>query len=114
MSKLDLTYPAIRRLFEKFLMEGRTESKALLAWFLETYYHLLDTDVDDSICDEQGDKGIDGIYINELRRRIDVFQSKISQNNDKQLGDADLQKLLGALTQFKSGDSVRHIAATTR
>ena len=72
MPTLDLSYPAILNLFGNYTMKGRTESKALLAWFLQNYYRLEPTEVDDAICDGQGDKGIDGIYVSDLLQQIEM------------------------------------------
>ena len=77
MKPLNLSYPKILTLFGDYKVKGRTESQAFLAWFLQAYYRLDATDVDDSICDGQGDKGVDGIYVNDLLQQIDIFQSRM-------------------------------------
>jgi hypothetical protein len=52
--KIDLMYPAILKLFGDYAVKQRTDSQAFLAWFLENYYRLEETEVDDSICDQPG------------------------------------------------------------
>lgn len=109
--RLDLSHPAILRLFGDYKVKGRTESKSLLAWFLENYYRLEVTEVDDSICDNKFDKGIDGIYVSDLLQQVDIFQTVIGTATPVQaLGDVDLKKFLGSLTQFASCASVRALA----
>lgn len=92
-------------------MKARTESAALLAWFLDNYYHLEPTEVADSICDRKFDKGVDGIYVNDLTQQVDILSCVIGTAMPVQsLGDSDLKELMGSLTQFSSGDSVRTLA----
>ncbi len=114
MPVLDLSYPAILNLFGDYAARGRTESNAFLAWFLQNFYRLEDTDVDDAICDHTKDKGIDGIYVSELFQQINVFQVWLrSAPTPKDLGDVDLKEFLGTLTQLQTPSDVRHIGATT-
>jgi hypothetical protein len=102
-------------LFGDYTVKDQTDSQAFLAWFLENYYRLDDTEVDDSICDEPNDKGIDGIYVNDLLQQIDVFQTTIGYADPpQQLGDVKPKELLGTLAQLQTGDAVRTVAATTR
>ena len=109
--KLNLSYPAILGFFGRHRVKARSESAALLAWFLDNYYHLEPTEVADSICDRKFDKGIDGIYVNDLVQQVDLLQAVIGTATPVQrLGDTDLKDLLGSLTQFSSGDSVRTLA----
>ena len=110
-SKLDLSYPAIKGFFGRHLVKSRTESAALLAWFLDNYYHLEPTEVADAICDRKYDKGIDGIYVNDLTQQIDILSCVIGTATPVQgLGDSDLKDLMGSVTQLSSGDSVRTLA----
>src|SRR5438105_13832382 len=114
MSKLDLTYPAILDLFGDYAARKRTDSQAFLAWFLQNYYRLEETEVDDSICDQPGDKGIDGIYVSDLLQQINVFQTWLSKSTKtKQLGDTDLKEFLGTLTQLQKASDVHHISSKT-
>lgn len=83
-------------------MKGGTESRAFLAWFLENYYRLEDVEIYDSVCDGTGDKGIDGIYVSEQLRQIDVFQVTIIKTEKKTLGDARLKQLAGTIAQLSS------------
>ncbi|HEY8993227.1 MAG TPA: hypothetical protein VIM71_00965, partial [Lacunisphaera sp.] len=59
---LDTSYPAIATAFGGHAVKGGTESRAFLAWFLENYWRLDETEVFDAVCDGSGDKGVDGIY----------------------------------------------------
>jgi len=82
MPKVDLTYPAILKTLGEHNLKQRTESRALLAWFLDNYYRLDAVEVADCICDADDDKGIDGIYVNEQLAQIDVFQSRIIKRQE--------------------------------
>lgn len=75
--KLQLAYPNIKKLFGDHAVKQRTESRQFLAWFLENYYRLEETEVDDCICDGTDDKGLDGIFVNDQLALIDVFQSRL-------------------------------------
>jgi len=76
MSTLDLSYPAILNHFGTHSVKGGTESRAFLAWFLENYYRLEETEIYDSVCDGVNDKGIDGIYVNGELRQIDISRRR--------------------------------------
>src|SRR5262249_4042788 len=77
-----------------------------LCWYLADYYRLDEIDAIDAVCDQRGDKGIDGIYINENQSTIDVFQARISQNPQSTVGDSYLKNFYGTLSQFKDRDSL--------
>ena len=61
---LNLAYPAILNNFQKFIDPKRSESASFLIWYLENYYRLDGQDAVDAVCDQRGDKGVDGIYVN--------------------------------------------------
>ena len=99
---IDLTYPALLEPLASFLAPKRNESASFLIWYLNNYYRLDEVDAVDSVCDQMGDKGVDGIYVNEGAGTIDVFQSKISQKAKSTIGDTQLKEFAGTLTQFSS------------
>lgn len=92
---------------------GRCESAAFLIWFLENFFRLETQEAIDSICDQQNDKGIDGIYIDEEEEAIYLFQSKFSPNNNQSQGDNDLRNFIGAKTWFEDEDSVNNLLTST-
>src|SRR3546814_16735535 len=92
---LDLSYPAILKLFGNHLIAGRVESRALLGWFLENYYRLDETDAQDAICDGPDDKGVDGIFVDEYIERIVLFKTKLRPNGPQQPVDDALKQLDG-------------------
>ena len=112
MAKLDLSYPNLLQVFGEHAMKERTESRQFLAWFLENYYRLEETEISDCICDGPYDKGVDGIYVDEHLGQIDIFQARISKT-DKTLGDVALKEFTGTLTQFSDVESVQNIVDTT-
>jgi hypothetical protein len=113
MAKLLLSYPGILKQFGAHSVKERTESRALLGWFLENYYRLDEMEVSDSICDGKYDKGVDGIYVNEQLGQIDVFQTVIVQT-EKTLGDVSLKEFAGSLSQFKDRGSVENLEKTSK
>ena len=70
-------------------------------------------EVDNIICDGQGDNGIDGIYINDNEECIDVFQSKIVHKDTKTLGDTQLKEFVGSLAQLETKDGIESIIKNT-
>lgn len=113
MSKLQLSYPDILQLFGGHAVKQRTESRAFLAWFLENYYRLEETEVDDCICDGSYDKGLDGIYVNDQLAQIDVFQSRLVKGQKTQ-GDASLHEFMGVLAQFQNPKAVSNMEKTAK
>jgi len=75
-------------------------------WYLENYYRLDDEEAVACVCDKRGDKGVDGIFINDDEETITVFQSQISQSDERTIGDASLRSFAGTLTQFKDKASI--------
>jgi len=92
-TKLDLSYPSILNLFKQHLDPKRTESASFLIWYLENYYRLDAVEATDSVCDQNGDKGVDGIYVNEAEACIYIFQSRISQKAKSSVGDTSLTRI---------------------
>ena len=99
---IDLAYPALLDPLTPFLAPKRSESASFLIWYLINYYRLDEVDAIDSVCDQMGDKGVDGIYVNEGAGTIDIFQSKISQKTKSSIGDTQLKEFAGTLSQFSS------------
>ena len=106
---LNLTYPAALRLLEQHLVPKRSESAAFLIWYLENYLRLDTLDAIDSVCDQSGDKGIDGIYLNEEANTIEVYQSKLFQKENPVVGDKTLREFRGTLAQLESEDAIENL-----
>lgn len=104
---INVNYPEILDLISDYNITGRTESAAFLMWYLENYYRLENQDCIDTVCDQSGDKGVDGIYVNDANGTIDIFQTKISQNPSKTIGDTVLKEFSGTLLQFASKENLR-------
>lgn len=111
MSKIDLDYPAILDLFPQHLDPKRSQSASFLIWYLESYYRLDTQEAVDSVCDQRGDKGVDGIFVNDSDETITVFQATISQKNTAVIGDKSLREFAGTLTQFKDAESIKALIA---
>lgn len=111
MGKIDLDYPAILDLFPQHLDPKRSQSASFLIWYLENYYRLDTQEAVDSVCDQRGDKGVDGIFVNDSDETITVFQTTISQKNTAAIGDKSLREFAGTLTQFKDAESIKAVIA---
>ena len=109
---INLEYPALLELFPQHLSPKRNESSSFLIWYLENYYRLDTLEAVDSVCDQNGDKGVDGIYINDADNTIDVFQSRISQKRVSSVGDVPLKEFFGTLAQFGSKASLNNLVTT--
>lgn len=108
---IDLTYPNILTYISQYKSDKRTESAAFLIWYLVNYYRLDELEATDCVCDQHGDKGVDGIYVNEAAGTIDIFQSKISQKANSSVGDTQLKEFQGTLTQFQSAETLASVVA---
>ncbi len=109
---INLEYPAMLQLFPQHLNPKRSESASFLIWYLENYYRLDTLEAIDSVCDQNGDKGVDGIYINDADNAIDIFQSRISQKRVSSVGDVPLKEFHGTLSQFSSRESLENLITT--
>lgn len=109
---ISLNYPDILDSFREHIDPKRTESASFLIWYLENYYRLDTQEAIDAVCDQNGDKGVDGIYINELNGTIDIFQTKISQKNGRTIGDTTLKEFFGTLSQFNNKSAIQNLIDT--
>ena len=103
---LNFEFPNILSLFEEYKDPKRNSSSAFLIWYLINYYRLDEQEAIDSVCDQKGDKGIDGIYINHSEGMIDIFQTKLTEKNGRTLGDTSLKEFVGTLQQIKTKENV--------
>ena len=112
MAKLSLDYSALPKLIGGVGMTHKQLSRQFLVWFLQNYYHLDETEAFDSVCDERYDKGVDGIYVDEQLRRIEIFSVCVA-TKEKSAGDVKLKEFVGGLVQFQSSNSVKQLAIDT-
>jgi hypothetical protein len=108
---LNVDYPQVQALYADYAGKGRSESASFLIWYLVNYYRLDPDTAIDAVCDQGGDRGVDGIFVNDNDATITIFQSKISQKAASTVGDATLRDFAGCLAQFASPDTVREIVA---
>ena len=108
---IDLEHPEILKLFAQHRATGRTDSAAFLVWYLENYYRLETVEAIDAVCDQPGDKGVDGIFVNDNNQTITIFQSRIYQRADATVGDAPLRSFAGTLTQFDFATKIEALIA---
>lgn len=109
MGNINVNYPDLLTLFPEHIDPKRSESASFLIWYLENYYRLDSLEAVDSVCDKRGDKGVDGIFVNDNDKTITVFQSKINQSSDTTIGDASLRAFAGTLSQFKDAETIQNL-----
>jgi hypothetical protein len=109
---MNVNYPEILEEIEFYNIDGRTESASFLMWYLEKYFRLDQQLAIDSVCDNKGDKGVDGIYLNEGLGTIDIFQTKIAQSEKKTIGDTTLKEFIGTLDQFTTKEKLENLVKT--
>ncbi|HEV7278195.1 MAG TPA: AIPR family protein [Devosiaceae bacterium] len=86
-------------------------SAQFLRWFLENIFRLDRQDADDACVDAKQDKGIDGIYVNDVTETIYLIQTKVRQKQKATLGDTDLKEFHGSISQFSSASKIQAILA---
>lgn len=89
-----------------YTCDGRTESAAFLAWFLENILRLSDVDAADSICDGPSDRGIDAIYIDHDNNEVVFLQAKVRQNDLRTVGDQPIRDFAGSIAQFSTPEQI--------
>ena len=109
---IDLTYPNVLDLTKAHIDPKRSESASFLIWYFENYLRLDDLDAVDAVCDQSGDKGVDGIYLNSEANAIEVYQSRLFQKVDSSVGDKPLREFQGTLSQFSSEESLDNLIAS--
>lgn len=109
---IDVSYPAILDNLTPHLAPRRSESASFLIWYFENYLRLDSLEAVDCVCDQAGDKGIDGIYLNTDANVIEVYQSKLFQKADAVVGDKLLREFQGSLSQFETLESLEHLVNT--
>ena len=88
------------------------ESRAFLKWFLSNYFRLDEDIAEFYICDNQNDKGIDGVYADDFGSMISVFQSKYSPKEGGDQGDSDLRNFYGVKAWFQSPENIQSLDDT--
>ena len=103
----DLRYDNLtKRVLRSYRVDGRTESASFLSWFFEHIFRLDDVTAVDAICDGPGDRGIDGIYVDDDGSEILFVQVKVRQNEQSTIGDAAIRNFAGSVAQFDTPDKV--------
>lgn len=90
---------------------SRTESTAMLAWFLEHAWRLERDEVEEALCDGGNDKGIDAITVDYDAREITVFQCKRRRTAERTQGETDLQRFRAVATYFRGPEGIDDLLA---
>ncbi len=105
-------YDLIKDEIDPYEVGSRTRSAAQLAWFLTKAWRLDPDQVEDSICDGPGDKGIDGLILDRETSEIVVLQSYHADTPTNTQGSAKLQQFRGVADYFTSPDAVDTLLAS--
>lgn len=108
MNAEDLSYENLTaKLLKPYERRSPTVSAQFLRWFLENIFRLERQDADDAAVDSQQDKGIDGLYVNDVTETIHLIQVKTKGKANASLGDTELKEFVGSLQQFKTADTIQ-------
>lgn len=92
---------------------SRSESSALLAWFLDVVWRMDPSDIEDAICDGTGDMGIDALVVDDDLKEITIIQSKHRLNEERTQGNTELQTQVGAAVYFDGPERIDQLVAAT-
>ena len=107
MSPDDLIYEnLVDVILAQYLIDGRTPSASFLAWYLENVLRLDDVTATHAICDGPGDRGIDGIYVDDDASEVIFIQAKLRQSTSGPIGDKAVRDFAGSVAQFDSPEKV--------
>jgi hypothetical protein len=87
-------------------------SRAPLLWLLTRLFQLDISAAQDAICDNENDKGIDAIYVDDVDKAIIVLQSKRKENERPTAGDQEVKRLVGSMQQLGTVEGVEEIYTT--
>jgi len=85
---------------DRWAESSGSKSRSFLKWFLVNYFRIDEDLAVDYICDNPGDKGIDGIYTDDISAETFVFQSKFSECCGSGQGDSELSIFAGVKAWF--------------
>jgi len=97
----------------RWAVSSGSQSRAFLKWFLVNYFRIDEDAAADYICDNRGDKGIDGIYVDDLSSEIFVFQCKCSGRPGSSQGDSELREFGGVKPWFESPTNIQGLDDST-
>jgi alpha-glucuronidase len=98
----------LEALVKPYEASGRTKSAAFLI-----IYRLDETEAQDAVCDQRDDMGVDAVRVNDDSEEVVLFQAKRKEKIPSTLGDSDLKSFVGALTQFRTRESIEKLIAAT-
>lgn len=102
----DPDFELIAEQIAPFKVGNRTDSTALLAWFIENVMREDPDATETAICDGGGDKGIDGILYDEDGGDLFVIQAKHRTNEARTQGDGDLKAFMGSAHYFAGPEGI--------
>lgn len=94
--------------------EGLTKPRSiLLLWYLRNALGIGDLEAYEFVCDADGDRGIDGLYLEEPNEQspkyvLHIYQSKYPEK-PKNVGERDVRITIGSAAPFYTGDGLRRL-----
>ncbi len=113
MNLTDFNFANFSAILDQMEDDGRSNSLKLLKWFLLNIVGLDAIAADDAICDGGNDKGIDGLFVDHDNEQVIFIQSKLKQNDNKQIGDSEIRSFSGSIQLFDTKDKVQKILGGT-
>ncbi|MBY3440007.1 hypothetical protein HFN89_38905 [Rhizobium laguerreae] len=108
----DLSYVNLTsEILKNYTKRTPVVSGQFLRWFFENILRLDPQDADDACVDSSQDKGIDGLYVNDVTEIIHLVQVKTRQKENSTLGDPELKEFFGSIQQFKDEIAIQSVLA---
>jgi len=113
MKPNDFNYANISNILDGMEDDARPGSLKFIKWFLLNIVGLDEIGADDALCDGGNDKGIDGLFIDKDNEQIIFLQSKLKQNDKKQIGDSEIREFSGSIELFSSEEKISKLLSGT-
>lgn len=107
-------FTMLEQLVSPFERGGRTESAALLIWFLKSIFRIDLDEAIDAVCDRSHDEGFDALLVDDETKEIFVFQAKRARKAKSALGNVDLKNFVGSLLHLKTPELVEGLLSNTK
>ena len=107
-------FTMLEQLVSPFERDGRTESAALLIWFLKSIFRINLDEAIDAVCDRSHDEGFDALLVDDESKEIFVFQAKRARKAKSALGNVDLKNFVGSLLHLKTPELVEGLLSNTK
>lgn len=112
MTSIELMFEEVDAAFGDCEAAAGGWSRAPLLWLLTSLFQVDVADAQDAICDNENDKGIDALYVDDVEKVIVVVQSKRKENEPPTAGDREIKRLVGSMQQLATVQGVQEVYET--